>query len=247
MARWGSLLGKEEKQLISAKSVRIGAKIQITRTRRLIIFSLKRRGIDWDIQQIQGQLYPAGGNWGAPPVATTSVWVCTVWKLCTTSCTCLTTVTMLPQHRVGISQTSQLNNLSRAVDMTIMDNKLRVGSAPSNPSYSYQNPHGSHGYDQSYSQHSNHDQNVLKSGPISDQPNPFVSSAYGPPPVASNYDGTSSSQTAHPGPTYNPQTDYQGTGRGCWHQAMISSMRFVEDSSEPLRVSDLRNGYPVAK
>lgn len=83
--------------------------------------------------------------------------------------------------------------------------QAQLASTPQNPDYNYDQTLPSHSYDQSYSQQSsNYGQHIS-------------SQAYGPPPVQSNPNGTTFSQTtqqspAHP-PTYsqpmaNPQAGY---------------------------------------
>ncbi|KAM6559115.1 hypothetical protein CsatA_028354 [Cannabis sativa] len=155
--------------------------------------------------------YPAGGNWGAPPVQQQPQYGYAQSGSYVQPPAPASYYSNYATSAPGWDQSNQSTQQpQQSSGYDYYGQQAQVGSAPSNPSYSYnQNPHGSHGYDQSYSQQpSNYDQNVSSQVPISDQPNPYVSSAYGPPPVASNYDGTSSSQTAHPGPTYNPQTGY---------------------------------------
>lgn len=71
--------------------------------------------------------------------------------------------------------------------------QAQMGSTPQNPDYSYNQTLTSHSYDQSYShQSSNYGQNIS-------------SQAYGPPPVPSNPNGTSFSQTTQQSPA-NPHT-----------------------------------------
>ncbi|XP_015874237.3 uncharacterized protein LOC107411206 [Ziziphus jujuba] len=97
--------------------------------------------------------------------------------------------------------------------------QAQLGSTPQNPDYSYNQTLPNYSYDQSYShQSANYGHNIPSQAAVLDQPKQNHSLGYGPPPVPSNLNGTSFSQTAqqspgahhhaHSQPMANPQAGY---------------------------------------
>ncbi|POO03055.1 Polyribonucleotide nucleotidyltransferase [Trema orientale] len=162
--------------------------------------------------------YPPAGNWGAPPMQQQSQYGYTQPASYVQTPAPASYYGNYATSVPGWDQSNQSaisHQSQQSTGYGYYGPQTQVSSAPANPGYSYnQNLHASHGYDQSYSQQpSNYEQNISSQVPIPDQPNPYVSSAYGPPPVSS-HPGTSSSQTTQPSVTYhsqqmgNPQSGY---------------------------------------
>lgn len=124
------------------------------------------------------------------------------------------TITQQPQQSTGYDYYGQ---------------QTQAGSDPSNPSYSYnQTVPTSHSYDQSYSQQTpNYGQPTSSQVPVPNQPKPYVSSAYGSPATSSNPDGTSSSQTTQPLPTY-PYAHSQTVG-----DPQVGYWAYTSNTSQP--------------
>ena len=164
--------------------------------------------------------YPPAGNWGAPPIQQQAQYGYAQPGSYIQPPASASYYGNYATSAPGWDQSNQSTISQQPQHSTLYNyygQQTQVSSAPPNPSYSYNpNLHTSHDYDQSYSQQpSNYEQNISSQVPVSDQPNPYVSSVYGPPPVLSNLEGTSSSQTTQPSQVY-PLAHSQQMGN---HQA----------------------------